>query len=98
MVGVLISIWSVVGGSWSVVGGSWSVVGGSWSVVGGSWSVVCGLWSVVGGWSVGGDFVLRLFLIISQHHVFYRRIRKGLCSKTKHIVVHLKINISRKYI
>ena len=27
MVGVLISIWSVVGGSWSVVGG-WSVGGG----------------------------------------------------------------------
>ena len=34
MVGVLISIWSVVGGRWLMVGGLWSVVGG-WSVGGG---------------------------------------------------------------
>ena len=34
MVGVLISIWSVVGDSWSVAHGRWSVVGG-WSVGGG---------------------------------------------------------------
>ena len=43
MVGVLISIWSVVGGSWSVVCGLWSVVCGLWSVVcgrAGRWAVV----------------------------------------------------------
>ena len=34
MVGVLISIWSVVGGRWLMVGGLWSVVRG-WSVGGG---------------------------------------------------------------
>ena len=34
MVGALISIWLVVGGSWSVVGDRWSVVRG-WSVGGG---------------------------------------------------------------
>ena len=33
MVGVLISIWSLVGGSWSVVCGLWSVAG-RWSVAG----------------------------------------------------------------
>ena len=32
MVGVLISIWSAVGGSWSVVCGLWSVAG-RWAVV-----------------------------------------------------------------
>ena len=52
MVGVLISIWSVVGGRWSVVGGRWSVVGGRWSVV--------------GGWSVGGGFVLRLLICLAS--------------------------------
>ena len=30
VVGVLISIWLVVGGWWLVVGGWWSVVGGLW--------------------------------------------------------------------
>ena len=45
-------------GRWSVVGGRWCLVGGAWSVDGGRCH--CGRWSVVGGWSVGGDFVLRL--------------------------------------